>query len=233
MKMDPVTARLLVEKASELTLAQEYEASVDRPYKIQVLTIDLSTQRLSTDPYKIGFQFQSVFVRDASDTATEVSMRPITRDDLQGAVPLRKNDALDFGQTINEAYLHWAAQTGKSVTLVFFLDAQFRSGSQLSQNAGGISINDGSAFTTARVDLTAATATAVVAANTSRKVASIQNNTGSDVWFGNASVANSGANLGIKVGAGDVFEWRNTAALYGYSVGGGSGNNGLLVLEET
>lgn len=204
----------------------------ERPFGVQEINLDLSTAVLRTAPYKIGFPFKSLYAQNATDVNATVSVILGTNDTLQSAFELKQNSSIEVDYPISEAYLFWSAQPGKTMKLIAFVDANFRSGSQISVTGGGVSIVDGSTFSTARVDLAAATATQVVASDSTRKKASIQNNTGADVWFGGSSVSGSGANLGVKVSAGSILYWSNTAALYAYSTAGGSGDSGLLVVSE-
>lgn len=201
--------------------AEIFRGLTERPFEVQVVELDLSTARTPENPYPIKFPFKSVFIREATDSVVNVDMQVQTQDSYQGKVSLKLNDSLVFGQQVSNGFLSWEAQSGKTMSLIFFVSAEFRSGSQVSQTAGGIAIIDGSSFEQSVVALTAATATAIVAQDTTRKQALIVNETGSDVWLGAATVTNTGATRGFKLVPGGVFTWRNTAALYGYSVGGG------------
>lgn len=226
------SAQAVVDLARQLSKASIFLGSTQKPFEVQTITLDLSTARLSTQPYRIGFPLKSVYVSTATDVLANVNLIPTTQDSYQSAIPFKQNDAWTIDQPISEAYLYWDAQAGKTITLKLFVNSEFRSGSQISVTGGGVSIVEGSSFTTTRVDLTAATATAVLASDSTRKNSSIQNNTVSDVWFGGSSVSNTGANLGIKVASGATFIYKNTAALYAYSVAGGSGDTGLLAFTE-
>lgn len=228
----PEVVKAVLSKFREVESASIFEGNTQQPFGVQSVTLDLATARLPTNPYEVKFPFISIYVADATDVLANINMAPNSRDSFQSLIPLKKNDSWTRREPLAQAFLSWEAQAGKTLTLLFFVDSEFRSGSQISVSGGGVSINDGSTFTTTRVSLTAATAGAVVSANPSRKIASVQNNTGAQVWFGNSSVSNTGSNLGFKVEAGGVLQWRNTAALYAYSVAGGSGDLGLLVLEE-
>lgn len=202
--------------------ARIFESNTQRPFGVQKLTLDLSTAKLETDPFVVNFPFRTFFVQTASDNSVEVNFKPVTRDSYQSFFPVKKNDVWSADYPISAAFLHWSAQSGKSITLVFFVDSEFRSGSQISVNSGGVSINDGSSFEAqTRVTLVATTAAIIAPANSDRKLCLIENNTGADLFIGSATVTNSGATRGIRLAAGDVLEWRNTAALYGYSVAGG------------
>lgn len=223
----------ILNMADQIKKASIYEGTTQKPFEVQSVTINLDSARLFTDPYPISFPFKSVYVSAASDVSATLNLIPQTQDSYQSAIPFKLNDSWSVDNPIAKAFLNWTAQTGKTITLHFFIDSEFRSGSQISQTGGGVSINDGSSFTTSRVTLTAATATSVLATDSSRKQCNIQNNTGADVWFGNASVSNTGANLGQKVSAGGILTWRNTAALYAFSVAGGAGDNGLQLLTES
>lgn len=194
--------------------------NTEKPFLVQSVTLDLTTARLETDPFKIGFGFRSFYVSAATDVAVNVNLKPGNRDSSQSAIPIKKNDSLDFEIPVSEAYIHWDAQTSKSITILFFTNASFRSGSQISVTGGGVSINEGSSFTQASVALVAATPTAIFAADSTRKVGVFQNKSGASVWVGGPTVTNSLAFY--EVTAGSEFIWKNTAALSGFSLAGGT-----------
>lgn len=219
---------LLLQDAKRRRGAQIAEAISQRPNTIQSITLDLTSQKLESAPYSIKFPFKSIYIQDASDTLVEVYMKPGNQDSIQSPIILRRNDSLVFDAPIPNAFFHWDAQANKEINIVFFTDAEFRSGSQISVTGGGVSIIDGSTVSTSVATLAVAATTQIVASNSSRKVVSIQNNTGADIWVGDSAVTNSGATLGYKVLTGATFQWRNTGALYGYSIGGGD----LLLLVE-
>lgn len=189
--------------------------------EVMTLTLDLSQERRADNPLEVNFPFRSLFVRDATDADVEIQWRAASRATFQGVVPIQLNDSFVNPYRM-KGYFHWSAQAGKSITLIFFATIEFRPGSQISNTAGGVSISEGASMSHSVVTLAAATATEIVASSSTRKLATIQNNTGSDIWVGTSAVSNTGANLGIQVPAGATFQWRNTAALYGYSVLGGN-----------
>lgn len=198
--------------------AELFSDTVVNPFEIQTMTLTLTTARDENLPLRIGFPFKSVFVREATDGTVKVKIRPTTQDSYQSGVNLKLNDSLILQRQVSEAFISWDAQSGKTIELVFFVSSEFKSGSQVSQNAGGVSISDGTAFTTARTALTAATATSVLASDSTRKKGTIQNTTGASIWVGDSTVTNSGATMGLEIPTGGVFYWSNTAALYAYSV---------------
>jgi hypothetical protein len=142
---------------------------------------------------------------------------------------MKLNDVFNSDQPVASSNFYWSAQSGKSITLVFFTSATFSSGSQIVSFSGGVNIADGSAFAQSQLALTAATATQIFAASATRKVGTFQNTSGASVWVGNSTTTSSGSTIGIEVRAGDSFQWRNSAALYGYSVAGGN----ISVIEES
>lgn len=217
---DDIVRRVLADALLKQN-AEIFRGSTEQPFEVQVVELDLSTARTPENPYPIKFPFKSVFIREATDSVVNVDFQVQTQDSYQGKITLKLNDSLVFGQQVSNGFLSWEAQSGKTMSLIFFVSAEFRSGSQVSQTAGGIAIIDGSSFDQSVVALTAATATQIVAQDTTRKQVLIVNETGSDVWLGDSTVTNSGATRGFKLVTGAVFTWRNTAALYGYSAGGG------------
>lgn len=201
------------------------QAQADAQLEIISLTLDLTTARLATDPFVIGFPFRSVFIREATDQLVNVNMRVNSRDSMQGSVAIKLNDSFTLPRIVKSGYLHWSAQSGKSITLVFFLSGEFRSGSQLSLTAGGTAISEGSSVTNATKTLTAGAASVIFTANTLRKVGMARNTLGETIYLGPAGVD---ASTGFPWAVGEVLSYKNTAALYGYTVGGGT----LNILEE-
>ena len=226
-----MTAELAKAILNEMNIqkkAEIFQGSTASLFEIQTMTLDLSTATPVTAPLRIGFPFKSLFVRSATDNTTSITLRPLTADSYQSGVDLKLNDSLDFDQQQASGFLTWTAQSGKSVTLVFFVNASFKSGSQVSQTAGGVAIVDGSSFTRTITTLAAATATSILAQDTTRKMCSIQNNTGAPLYVGDSAITNSGSTIGYEIAAGATFQWRNTAQLYAYSVAGGP----ILLLSE-
>lgn len=219
--LDADQAALILSKLSEIQRAKIYEGNTQRPFLVQKMTINLSTAKLETDPYRIGFPFKSVYVQTATDVYSTVNIKLLTRDTTQSSFPIKLNDVFSNEYPISEAYLDWSAQAGKSITLIFFLESEFKSGSQISVTGGGVSIVDGSSISLATVTLAATTAAAIAPADPLRKVATIQNKTGADLYVGDSSVTNAGATEGILIPINGIIYWKNTGALYGYSVAGG------------
>lgn len=218
--LTPELMREILIQGEQIRRAKIFEGNTNSPQNIQKIVIDLSTARLETNPYKISFPFRSVYVESASDVLANIFVKPNTQDSVQSFFKLKANDSWASDDPISTAFLHWDAQPGKSLTLVFFTNSEFRSGSQISVTGGGVSIVDGSTFTQASQALVAATAAIVFAQDSTRKVGTIQNKTGASIWVGASGVNNTTSFF--EVSANDVFIWRNTAALYAYSIAGGN-----------
>jgi hypothetical protein len=211
--------------------AEIFEGTTRSPFEIQTLVLDLSTAKTVQDPYIIGFPFKSLFVRDATDATVNVSLKPQTRDSFQSGVTLRLNDSLDFDVQQSSGFISWAAQSGKSITLVFFVNAAFKSGSQVAQSAGGVAIIDGTSYTDTAATTVATTEQLVFALDSTRKKGTIQNGTGGSVFVGKTGVTNTGATRGFEILPGETFYWRNTASLYAYPMA--ASTNGLFLRSET
>lgn len=191
-----------------------------------VLAIDLptlTTARERNNALEFSSPFKSIYVESATDSSVEVYMLLNSKENHMVPIKLGLNTSFELDFPVNKAFFYWAAQANKSMTLRAFTDARYRSGTLVSVNAGGISINDGSVIGAAsRTTLSAATAAIIAAQNLNRKCGLLQNNTGADIWIaGTSAVTNTGATRGIKISDGVVYELRNTGAVYGYSVAGG------------
>lgn len=187
------------------------------------VVLNLSVARDINNPFEVLFPFRSVFVEQASDANTFFYLKPSNREDMQKPFRMGLKDSWGLPYQLPKCYLHWDAQVGKSVELVFFADGEFRSGSQISVTSGGVSITEGSTVTGPTQVILAAGVAAIIAPQLlTRKIATIQNKSGGDLFIGAASVTATGATEGIKVSNGNVIEWRNTGAIYGFSVSGGN-----------
>lgn len=222
--LTPEDAAQLVQQAGLVNRAWVANEAAQRPFSVQIQTLDLSTARLSTDPYKLNGQFRSMYIQDATDVLVNIQVLLGSRDTTQSAFTMKKNDSFSMERPVNEAYLYWSAQDSKTVTFVTFTDVEFKSGSQISVTGGGVTLVDGSTITgPTRVTLAATTATIIAPALANRKKCTIQNKTGADLYIGGSTIgAVGGANEGLKVAPDSMIYWQNTGALYGWSVAGGN-----------
>lgn len=229
--LTPESAALVMQLANQVRDAAIFQGTTVAPFGVQSITLDLTTARLQTQPYKIGFPFKSVYVSSATDTTVSVNLVPNTQDSYQSSVPFGLNDSWTVDQPVSNAFLFWSAQSGKSITIHFFVDSEFRSGKQISVTGGGVTLVDGSSISgPTRVTLSATTATIIAPALSTRKKCTIQNKTGADLYIGGSTIgAVGGATEGIKIPIDGIIYWQNTGALYGWSVAGGN----IHYLEET
>lgn len=221
--IDKELAQSLLQEVRDLRNARIFQGNTQKPFKVQKIVLDLSTAKLETNPYKVSFPFQSLYVQEATDSATVIKFKPGTQDSYQSDFNMRSNDSWSSEVPTTEATFFWDAQSNKSITLVFFVDAEFRSGRQISVQSGGVSISEGDVIGTATTTtLAPTTATIIAPSNSNRKCSTIENNTGADLFVsGSSTVTNSGATRGLRVAPGENIKLRNTGALYGYSVLGG------------
>lgn len=214
--------RALLQRVGEVDQASIAVKKADRPQTIFKIELDLSQAKDELEPYPIRFPFKSIFLAKSTDPSVEIYVKPITTDEYQAAFPLGYKDSWAESEVIPKAFLHWPAQPGVKVILYVFTSAEFRSGSQVSLTSGGVSISEGASVAgPTAVNLAAATAAAIAPQDLFRKVATIQNKTGADLYIGSSVTVNATTNEGIKVPNDGVILWKNTGALYGFSVAGG------------
>lgn len=189
---------------------------------VRRVTIDLSVARTTGNAYKIGFPFQALYVAEATDSSTEVFFND-NRVDINSErdfIPLKLKDTLNFERPISKTFLHWDAQSGKSVTLVFILDGTFDSGSSLTEVSSSV---DGNSFSdhTATTHTNAAF-TEVLAQDLNRKIANLKFT--NDVYLGASSSSTNTyilpANTPVRIS--------NTGALFVKAVGANAVSSGLI-----
>ena len=231
-KLTVAGARALVEAANQLDSANALLSTVDRMPEVQKLSIRLDQARTSANPFPVNFPFRSVFVASATDATTRVTLRPNSIDGYQDGLPIGLRDSFVLPFQSAAGFLTWDAQPGKTIDLYFFVTGEFRSGSQIQLTAGGVSIIDGAFATEANLTTVATTVLQVFAQDFLRKKGTIQNNTGGSVWIGATNaVSNTGVNRGFEIKPGEVYFYRNTAALYAYPAA--NATNGLYTRSDS
>jgi Tfp pilus assembly major pilin PilA len=208
------TAVLAAQLVSQINRNQLWDAASNDRAEFLPVTYALDTARNQENAIKIPFSFKSFKVESATDSSTEV--RLVRGRNFNGAfsMAVKQNDANNF-RAQNEGWLYWDAQAGKSITILFAVDADFRPGSLVTEQNGAVTIGEGTSITTAAVGTATTTAAAIVAADTDRKITVIQNQGTVPVYFGGSTVtASGGARPGFKVNPGESIQWRNSAALY-------------------
>ena len=220
--------RLIIEKLDEPRRAQIAVDRADRPANIIRLNINLNEDYTELSPRKIGYAFRSIYVEHCDNPSAKIKVKPITNEAHQSYFSMGYKDSWAVDRAIPDAYLFWEKQVGW-VTLILFTDSEFNSGSQVSITAGGLSISEGSSAALTNQTLVAATASEILPQNFFRKTATVVNDTGDDIFLGENNTVNATTKKGVPIQNGDSFKWRNSAALYAYSTGGGK----LIILEET
>lgn len=205
---------------------EEIQTSIEfQDLGLQLYAVDLTNGYDRYNPFEISFPFKSLWVYNATDTVSTANLHLNSKQipHILNGIPMVKNFAVSFPRTVGVAYLTATAQTSKYLYIIVLKDGTINPGVTLSQNAGGITINEGSSITTrVRTGLTLTTLTAceLLPVNTSRNSETIQNHTGQVLWLGDANASDDTGNYpGIKFSPLDIYVHKNTAALYAYNPG--------------
>ena len=219
----------VIKRANETNRAAGIQQAVEGRRRVCFsVTLDLSTAQLSTSPLELAFPFRGFWVQTASDSTAQVNLVPNPKNEgvLNAAIPLSKNDFGKNEEIISGGYLYWTAQAGKTMTIFFFVDGEFRPGSLINTIAGGVTSSDGSAISTSKLDTlgnqtsvsVSTSATIVAPTDTDRKLLELYV-PGPVVYGDSAVVSTPGSEIGTYF-PGGILEWRNTAAIYMAAVSG-------------
>lgn len=212
--------------------AELLQSEHSRPFNIQKIQLQLDTARTSSNPFELAGGFRSIWIAEATDPTVQVNLTLHSRDvpAISGAIPMKMRDCFAMPSKVAKAYITHTAQAGKTVTIFIALDGEFRSGLTTSVNSGGVSLNDGASFTRTIVATNAgAPAVSLFPQDLNRKCGSFVNDTGADMWVGEAGITNAGATKGRLVSPLETFIWRNTAQLYAYTAAA----QNIAIIEET
>lgn len=201
--------RRIVESLSRGDKAYIERAAQLNPSAIRVQTFDLAS--VPTNPISVGFAFKCAYIVSASDAQTQILLRPFSDSENNDYVPMSLKDALNFDYPINKCFINWVAQAGKTMTVVFFTDAKFESGSSVNQTAG---TPDGNAFNDfAAVAFNSVNATLLD--NSIRNVITIYNNGPDECRVGGSGIdATVGSEKGLRIPANQERRYKNTGAVY-------------------
>lgn len=222
MSVDKNQLRQITKAAYVPRTAEILDAATANPFQLQKFVLTLTTAKTEQDPFIIGFPFKGILLKAGSDNLTNVDVKFNKNDQGIDKVNMVTNDAINSQQMFSGAFISWAAQAGKTITVYVFLDSTFVSGSLI--NSGTVTTSLPSTVTgPTQVALSAVTATIVVPANLANRLTSLQNKTGANLYLGGSTIgAVGGANEGIMIPPNAVYLHANTAALYGWSVAGGN-----------
>jgi hypothetical protein len=221
--LNDFTTQNILRDESDKRNAQLADSSNYRKLKIRKEVIKLDSgygPDYGSNPYLINYPFKGVFVKTASDgfvTAT-LAVDDDSSSSLQSGFDLSINDKFDLGRFASKGYIVAAPQPGKQMTLWFIVDGDFKSGSQLSLTAGGVSITRGSGSTTRNFPIAAAAVTQIFSTSGTRKLGTYVNESGGYQWYSSdPAVSKTGAKKGIPLAPGEKLFWENGGALYVYS----------------
>ncbi len=212
-------ARQLINNADFLDYASIIKSGADQDSGVLVQTYALDTAVLSTNPIIVP-QFQSVYVSAATDQNVSVSLALSNRslEGMNNALSLTQNASMTLPRPISGGFLFWAAQAGKTITLVILKRGAFTSGKLISVSSGGVNMSEGSVVTTrtlASLPAISSTAGILTPADATRIAEYITNQDGFNYYLGDASVtAPGGTNPGTTLSPGSIHIYRNTGALY-------------------
>lgn len=196
------------------------------PIRQQRITLDLTTAASRGNPYKIGFPFTALRVESATDNDVNVrlSLNSDTDQQIDNYTKLVKNDSMEFSSPQSNGWLTWTAQSGKTITLILYVDVAFRSGTQTSTLSGGVVITAGSGMTPQTPVSVLTTVTTLFTASATRYKNTIQNLGSNDIYISGINTVTIGSGIlpGIKLSPGDTYEWINAGACYGIADGAAS-----------
>ena len=154
--MDRQVASAVLQDQRAQDQARIFEGNTQKPFGIQKVVLDLTTAQLETQPFRVTFPFRSLYVQEATDGNVYVYFKPETDNSYQSPVKLFLKDVLKGNYPIAGGSFFWDAQSSKSITLLFFTELDFTSGSYVQTSSGGVTLSDGTGFTVAKNTLSAA-----------------------------------------------------------------------------
>lgn len=186
-------------------------------------TIDLTTAKSKFDPLMVNSPFSFIMVVGATDNSANVQIKMGTRNEAQKPIDFYKYSKIDLEDNPQaQAFLHWDAQVGKTIDIIFILGGEFDLQSQSIENI----IKDGTSFNQNTAVTVTTTATVLDNQDNDRNVLNIYNESGITVFIGDSAVT---ALDGYPIFPGQFSSIRNTAAIYGITA---SGSANIRVLME-
>lgn len=192
-----------------------FASTVGENPPVRYLTLDLTTAKLAGAPYEISFGFRSFVVLNTTDSSVSVNMRIGSRDTNVDSFPVKNNASLVLPYPVQKAFLDWSAQSGKSISILFFTRGTFSTNQLVSSLAAIVTLGDGDTATTQAGAQALAAGGQLFAADSARKCMLIENQSGGPIYIGSSGVTvPGGATPGFTIQAGGSYEWRSTAACY-------------------
>ncbi len=224
------SAMLAAEIVSQKNRAELWDADSNDRAEFLKLTLSLTTAKEQMGALQIPFKFKSLRVQSATDATTSVELIRGKSYDNVASLALKQNDTVTF-RSQNYGFLYWAAQSGKSITIIFAVDADFKQGSLVLNQTGGVIVGEGTTVTSAAYkSVTITTAGIILPQLTTRTVGTLQNQGVIPIYVGAVDVTGSaGLKPGYRVLPGESVVWKNSAALYGIT---DSGTNASISITE-
>lgn len=192
-----------------------FASTVGENPPIRYVTYDLSTAKSAGDPMIINFSFRSFVVLNTTDSSVSIRMRLGSRDSNVDSFPVKNNASLILPYPIQTAFLDWDAQSGKSISILFFTRGAFSTNQLVSSLAAIVTLGDGDTVTTQNGAQVLAAGGVLFAADSARKCMLIENQSGQPIYIGSSVVdVPGGAQPGFTIQPDGAYEWRSTAACY-------------------
>jgi hypothetical protein len=189
-------------------------------------TFNLATDKDQFAPEVLNFQFRSFWVISTTDNTCQVTMIPndVSEGQLNGAITLKQNLAIKNGFPFSGAQFYWSAQSGKTMTVLFFVDADVTPGSQITNISGGVTISAGSSRSDAALASTQDQPSVTIGASPTMIFPADSARLGAELEVAGGTIKLGGSGITSTNGAtrndGDRWDDANTGALYGILVSG-------------
>lgn len=216
----------VIKQSNQVQNAAGIQESIDsRKTRVRVYNVTLTNAQAEFDSLRIDYPFKGIWIQTATDSNANISVIANSQREgqLSNAFTMRRNDFIKFEDYCSGAQIYWAAQSGKTMTIVVFIEGEVRPGSLISQISGGVQVLEGSSVDTDRLGSSGnaatvavtTTAAIVLPANSARVKAEIYFD--GPCWLGDSAVA---VNRGIRMPSAGLYEWKNTGALYAIAEAG-------------
>lgn len=198
-----------------------FQANVQNPSnsfkKVRFKLDNLSTKEDYQGRNIFEFPFKSFWVVDTNNKSFVASMSVNPKGDGGDPIPLKPNMSIPFEYRVNGCAIICNAQPGVWIDIVFAFNSDILPGFSNYEANSKSTIDEGGNFTDGSVSIDNSGNSVVVAANSNRKKAIIQNVSGQTIWVGTpANLANANYKKRCqRIDSGNSFEWRNSAQLNG------------------
>lgn len=197
-----------------------FASTVGENPPIRVVTFDLSTAVIAGQEKELSFGFQSFVVLDATDNNVSVNIKLGSNDSYNDAFAIKKNYQINLPLPVQKAYFTWSAQSSKSITILFMTRGLLTTNNIVASSTGQSTPYVGDTVTTQSGAQVTTSAAVLFAADSSRKLMTIQNQSGQSIWIGGSTVTvGGGAVPGIEIKPDGYFEWASSAACYAITSG--------------